>query len=327
MIVYKDVTDIYIQTQRIFWRSLCVTVFVLLLMGILLYHGICKLLHPLMELKRTASAIADGAYGSRSVIRGNDEIAELTKSFNRMAQKVEEHMELMADTNERQRRLLGSLAHELKTPLTAIIGYSDTLLAAKLTQENRQKALYYIASEGKRLARLAEKMTELSGLYEVDGSSMALRPVMVADFLERLKELTQFLAERKKVRLVISCAPKELTLLMEEDLMMSLLMNLVDNACKASSERGVIRVNAGASRIEVQDFGKGIPEEELSHVTQPFYMVNKARAKTAGSVGLGLSLCSEIARLHGASIEIQSKEGEGTCVAVVWGKEETYEDL
>lgn len=326
VIVYKDVTDIYIQTQRIFWRSLCVTVFVLLLMGILLYHGICKLLHPLMELKRTASAIADGAYGSRSVIRGNDEIAELTKSFNRMAQKVEEHMELMADTNERQRRLLGSLAHELKTPLTAIIGYSDTLLAAKLTQENRQKALYYIASEGKRLARLAEKMTELSGLYEVDGSSMALRPVMVADFLERLKELTQFLAERKKVRLVISCAPKELTLLMEEDLMMSLLMNLVDNACKASSERGVIRVNAGASRIEVQDFGKGIPEEELSHVTQPFYMVNKARAKTAGSVGLGLSLCSEIARLHGASIEIQSKEGEGTCVAVVWGKEETYED-
>lgn len=107
---------------------------------------------------------------------------------------------------------------------------------------------------------------------------------------------------------------------------MSLLMNLVDNACKASSERGVIRVNASASRIEVQDFGKGIPEEELSHVTQPFYMVNKARAKTAGSVGLGLSLCSEIARLHGASIEIQSKEGEGTCVAVVWGKEETYED-
>lgn len=327
VIVYKDVTDIYMQTQRVFWRGLCVTASALLITGIWLYHGICTSLRPLMELKRTASAIAGGAYESRAAIRGKDEIAELTKSFNRMAQKVEEHMALLADTNEKQRRLLGSLAHELKTPLTAIIGYSDTLLAARLTQENRQKAFYYIASEGKRLARLAEKMTELSGLYEEDGSSIVLRPVAVDDFLKRLKELTQFLVEQKKVRLVISCVPKELIFSMDEDLMMSLLMNLVDNACKASLEGGTIRVNANADRIEVEDFGKGIPKEELSHVTQPFYMVNKARAKTAGSVGLGLSLCSEIARLHGASIEIQSEEGVGTRVSIVWGKEEGCEDF
>lgn len=323
VIVYKDVTDIYMQTQRVFWRGLCVTAVALLVTGILLYHGICTSLYPLMELMRTAAAIAGGAYESRAAVRGKDEIAELTESFNRMAQKVEEHMALMADTNEKQRRLLGSLAHELKTPLTAIIGYSDTLLAARLTQENRQKALYYIASEGKRLARLAEKMTELSGLYEEDASHIAMHPVAVGDFLKRLKELTQFLAERKKLHLVISCTPKELTVSMDEDLMMSLLMNLTDNACKASPEGGTILVSACMQRIEVQDFGKGIPEEELSHVTQPFYMVNKARAKTAGSVGLGLSLCSEIARLHGASIEIQSEEGVGTRVSIVWSKEET----
>lgn len=327
VIIYKDITEIYMQTQRVFWRGLCVTAAALLFTGILLYHGICTSLRPLMELKRTAAAIADGAYESRAAVRGRDEIAELTKSFNRMAQKVEEHMALMDDTNEKQRRLLGSLAHELKTPLTAIIGYSDTLLAARLTQENRQKALYYIAGEGKRLARLAEKMTELSGLYEEDSRSIAMHPTAVGPFLERLKELTQFLLERKSVHLLISCTPEELTLSMDEDLMMSLLMNLIDNGCKASPEGGTIRVSACAQRIEVEDFGKGIPKEELSHVMQPFYMVNKARAKTAGSVGLGLSLCGEIARLHDASIEIESEEGKGTRVSLVWNKEEAGENF
>lgn len=105
---------------------------------------------------------------------------------------------------------------------------------------------------------------------------------------------------------------------MDADLMMSLLMNLVDNACKASPDRSEIRVIADDHSIVVEDHGKGIPANELGRVTEAFYMVNKSRAKSAGSIGLGLALCSRIARLHEAQLVIESEEGKGTRVSVVW---------
>lgn len=316
LVAYKDVTDIYLRTKRLLLRSIGFLILILLALGTALYQGIYRAVRPMIELKKTAASIADGEYGSRVPVRGKDEIREVTVSFNRMAEKVEEHMEALAAVNEQQRQLLGSLAHELKTPMTAIIGYAGTLLTVRLTEERRERALTYIRSEGKRLARLSEKMLELTGLYESGEGGLDRREVKVAELLQRLADLTSFRLGEKELRLEQSCNPKELVKWLDEDLMLSLLMNLVDNACKASRPGGLIRVEADEEKILVEDFGKGIPPEEVNRVTEAFYMVDKSRARSAGSVGLGLALCQQIAKLHGGRLEIESKVGEGTRVTV-----------
>ncbi len=99
---------------------------------------------------------------------------------------------------------------------------------------------------------------------------------------------------------------------------MSLIMNLIDNAGKATEPGGVIELSAMGNTICVRDYGRGIPGEELDKITQPFYMVDKSRSRKAGGIGLGLALAAEIARLHGARLEFESKPGKGTAAKVVF---------
>ena len=321
VVVYRDVTDIYARTKQLLEQGAMVTVLTLLLAGIFLYGGLYRSLHPLLELNKATEEIAGGAYHSRVHLRRRgartDEIDELAANFDRMAEKVEEHLQSLRETNEKQRRLLGSLSHEMKTPLTAIIGYSETLMTVKLAEKNKIQALTYIHSEGKRLARLSEKMLELTGLYESAEHTLELQEIELRSFLKKLKDLTDFRCQKAGVRMEISCKPGT-TQRIDPDLMMSLLMNLVDNACKASIAGGMIRVTADDRRISVRDDGKGIPPGEIAHVTEAFYMVDKSRAKAAGSVGLGLALCAQIASMHGAVLQIESEEGKGTQISVVF---------
>ena len=313
-IYYKDITEIYQHFERLFYEGILFTLGALLLIGAFLFQGIYRTIRPLVELKKAAAALAGGSYEIRLPVRGKDEIGELTASFNQMAEKIEEHVEKLSAVNETQRQLLGSLAHELKTPMTAIIGYADTLLTLRLSERRREQALQYIGDECRRLSRLSVKMLELTGLYEMGESTIEKKEVEVLPFLEKVKELTFWRLQEKKLSLEISCTPEDLTKTMDQDLMMSLVMNLVDNAVKASKEGRKIWIRADERELSVRDEGKGIPLEDLARVTEAFYMVDKARARSAGSVGLGLAICEEIAMLHGARLSLESEEGKGTCV-------------
>ena len=318
VLYYKDITEIYQRFDKLFLEGLLFTIGALLFIGAFLFHGIYRTIRPLVELKKTAALLADGNYGIRLFVRGKDEIAELTESFNQMAEKIEEHVEKLSAVNETQRQILGSLAHELKTPMTAIIGYADTLLTLRLSERRREQALHYIGDECRRLSRLSVKMLELTGLYEMGESTIEKREVEVLPFLEKVRELTVWNIQEKKISMEISCSPEKLTKVMDPDLMMSLVMNLVDNGGKASKEGGKLWIRADEKELSVRDEGKGIPEEDLERVMEAFYMVDKARARSAGSVGLGLAICEEVAKLHGARLSLESEEGKGTCVHLYW---------
>ena len=110
---------------------------------------------------------------------------------------------------------------------------------------------------------------------------------------------------------------------MDLDLMESLLVNLLDNAIKASEPGSVIELTARGNRISVRDYGKGIPEEEIPKITEAFYMVDKSRSRQAGGIGMGLALCQRIAELHGAVLDIRSALGVGTEISVVFQEETT----
>ena len=255
----------------------------------------------------------DGTDGSSEI----DEYMEKLESLN-AADEIKEQIESLSAVNQAQRQLLGSLAHELKTPMTAIIGYADTLLTVRLSKERQERALTYIGNECRRLSRLSVKMLELTGLYETGESQLTLQEVPVADFLDEAQKLTLYRLQEKNLHLEISCNPENLKKTFDKDLMLSVVTNFIDNAVKASEENSRILLHATNDRLTVQDFGKGIPPEDLSKVTDAFYMVDKSRSRANGSVGLGLSLCQKIADLHGYQMKIESTVGEGTKVSVLW---------
>lgn len=322
VIYYKDITNIYDQTRKLFIKGFFMSLGLFILAGGLMFAGIRRAMLPLMKLKEAAVSIAAGNYGACVPLQGRDEIAQLADSFNHMSAAVQENIDTLTKTNEMQRRLLGSLAHELKTPMTAIIGYADTLLTVRLNEQRRQQALQYIEKECRRLSRLSAKMLELTGLYEERQADIEMKEQRMEELLLNVNELLQFRLLENQNHLKIFCSPSSLSRKMDMDMMTSLLLNLVDNACKASSKGGEIVIRASESEISVQDFGKGIPGDEIEKVTEAFYMVDKSRSRNAGGSGLGLALCREIARLHHAELVIESGEGIGTTVRVVWKKEE-----
>lgn len=112
--------------------------------------------------------------------------------------------------------------------------------------------------------------------------------------------------------------PIDLKKELDTDFMISLLLNLVDNACKASETGGQLFISASTGQIVVEDFGKGIPSEELHRVTEAFYMVDKSRSRREGGAGLGLALCQQIVQLHGWKLRIESTEGQGTRIVILW---------
>ncbi|MCI8550796.1 MAG: HAMP domain-containing histidine kinase [Lachnospiraceae bacterium] len=319
--VFQDVTELYERTKKLILYGAGASGGLLLSIGFLLYRLLYRLFLPLEELKSGAADIAEGKYGGRIPVRRKDEIGDVTASFNCMAQKVEHHVEALREANEKQKQLLGSLAHEMKTPLTAIIGNADLLLTVRLKKEQEEKALSYILNESRRLSRLSEKMLELTGLYENGGMGAVMKEEGLNCLFQRLEASAAFRLKEKGVSLETTVRAEGLSEVMDADLMESLLLNLVDNACKASEPGGNILVSADERGIYVQDFGRGIPEAEIGRVTEAFYMVDKARGRSAGGCGLGLALCSQIARIHGAELLIESREREGTKVSVLWREE------
>lgn len=235
-----------------------------------------------------------------------------------MMRRTVERMEQLQEVAEKQELLMGALSHEMRTPLTSIIGYSDTLRHVKLKEEQKDRALEHINREGKRLEALSGKMLQILGLYQNHAVQMELVPI--CELLTHVCDMEKEQAEKRGVRLEIEYGT--FSMKMDTALMESLLVNLVDNALKATDSGGSIMVKAyeksGKKIFEVADTGRGIPESELGKITDAFYMVDKSRSRKEGGSGLGLALCVKIAEIHGGYLEIESQLGEGTTVRAIF---------
>lgn len=318
IVTYKDVSDVLESNRILFYQAGMLTLVLLLLTGTILFFSLRKIMAPLTKLREAAVSVSEGNYDIQVPAEGDTELAQVGKSFNQMSSKVKEQIECLSTVNHTQRQLMGSLAHELKTPMTSILGYADTLLTVRLQRQQQERALSYISSECRRLSRLSVKMLELTGLYETGEAEFVPVEVQMNQFLEDVKKLVTYRLQEKKICLEIHCNPENLRKTFDPDLMMSAVTNFIDNAVKASDENSKIVLEATQNHLSVQDYGKGIPEEDLKRVTEAFYMVDKSRSRVKGSVGLGLALCQKIADIHGFQLEITSHLGKGTIVSVLW---------
>ncbi len=271
---------------------------------------------PLYKVSKTARALASGQLESRVNPKTHDEIGQLGSDFDHMADRLEDNINELKLSMEQQERFMGSFAHELKTPMTSIIGYADLLRSQTLNAEETQEAANYIFSEGKRLESLSLKLLDLLMLKKQQDIKFV--PI---DMKSMINSLTSHLQPvYRKRNIVLQCRLEPALCMVEPDLFSSLIVNLLDNARKALDNGGNIMILGesvnGNYRIRVIDNGRGMPEEALKHITEAFYRVDKSRSRAQGGVGLGLNLCKEIIELHNGTIAFVSTEGKGTCVTV-----------
>ena len=298
----------------------------LLLCGVLLPLILRKTLKPLRKLTQVSEKIAGGDYGLRSQIQTRDEVGDLSRSFDHMAETVEQKISDLEETARRREMLLGALTHEMKTPMTAIIGFSGSLLSMPLTEEGRLEAAHEINEAAKRTERLSQKMMQLISMQE---NPVVLKKAIDAkELLEKVCTALTPAAKEKQIKLQTKLQTDILT--GDPDLLFSLLTNFTDNAIKASPENTVICLTADTSNglqiVSVIDQGSGIPADQIALVTEPFYRVDKARSRKLGGAGLGLSLCQMIAQAHGGRLEIQSEIGKGTAISMIWPLEEKHHE-
>ena len=269
---------------------------------------------PLRRISRTARQLAAGQTDRRVTVRTDDELGDLAQNFNAMADALEARLRELAAAAQRQKEFTASFAHELKTPLTSVIGYADTLRSRTLPSEMQFEAANAIYTEGKRLERMSFALLDL---FALERSEPSFSRVQTGALAASVQKSCEYRLVRQKQSL--QCDVEEAAVWGEPELLRTLLLNLLDNAHKASPSGAVLqlrgRVVPSGYLFCVIDPGRGIPPEELSRITDPFYMVDKSRARAAGGAGLGLTLCRKIAEVHGSSLRFESVVGEGTRVS------------
>lgn len=317
-LIYKySLRDVYKD-----WREmknllfLCGGVFSLLLSFCLIVL-LDRLFRPLQQIAETSREMTSGDFNGRLPEKGRDEVAAMAHSFNQMAATIKSQIAELEEAARQKQRLVDNFAHELRTPLTAIYGYAEYLQKAAVSEEDKVSSAGYIMSQCRRLSNLSQQLLELSALRE---EGAGLEKIEVDMLFCGVKQTILPKAESRGVAVSFEAKLEELK--GNRDLLESLLINLIDNGIKACDSGGAIRVSAYFQGrrpvLAVADNGRGIPEKAISQIKEPFYRVDKARSRKEGGAGLGLSICEQIAEVHRAQLQIDSKPGRGTVIRIIF---------
>jgi PAS domain S-box-containing protein len=219
-------------------------------------------------------------------------------------------------------RFLASMSHELRTPLNAVLGFSEMIRDQRLGPSASARYREYAADihdSGTHLLSLIDGLLDVSkieaGRYELHEQTIDLRQI-----IERAVRTMQPVATRKQQSIAVALPAARIMLLADEKALYQVLLNLLSNALKFSHPRGIVdlRVAAGAEGIAlaVEDYGVGIPEDQLPHVGTPFFQAHSKITRIAGGTGIGLTVTRSLVELHGGTLTIASRYGEGTCVTI-----------
>lgn len=314
LVTAYDLTGLYRDRNAALMRFLLLEAAVLAAASAVTALLARRLTRPLAVLTDAGAQIAAGDYARRTDLHTGDEIEALSRSFDKMADAVQEKIADLQVDVQRREDFMGAFAHELKTPMTSIIGYADMLRTLQIDPAEQHEAAGAIYHESRRLEALSYKLLSLLSLSD---ERLELAPVDLTDLWPRL---------RMACPQVPLLTPQGGAVVHgDADLLLDLLCNLVQNAAKASPAGmpvTVLLADAGDTvALTVQDHGCGIPADKLARVTEPFYMVDKSRARKQGGSGMGLALCQRIAAVHGGTLQISSQVGVGTAVTVTLPKE------
>ena len=311
IVVATDITAVLAQRQQMTQIFMQVYFITLALSMVVIFVLSAFITGPIKRMNKAAALIARGRYNARLPVDSHDEIGALSASFNQMAAAVEDKMHEIIQNAQQKEDFVANFAHELKTPLTSVIGYADMLYQKDLDHHQVRDAAWYILNEGLRLEALSLKLMELIVLNKQD---FILESISSEDLLGDISGSLMPMLEEKNIKLKVNIQPGYI--MVEYDLFKTLLFNLIDNATKAGCRAIEIEGKQAPEQYEISviDNGRGMAMEELARITEAFYTVDKSRARKQHGVGLGLSLADRIAGIHGSSLKFESAEGVGTIV-------------
>ena len=280
---------------------------------------------PIRQMQETAQQIAKGDFGKKVRIKSRDELGELAKSFNTMADELQHQMENLKRMDRMRTDFVANVSHELKTPLTLIRGYIETL--EDRAMDDKKAATKFISIIKEHADRLANIVNDLLSLSELELSDDSVHKTEF-DLKEIIDEISlgfgRALADKKQM-LTVSSQGGDLTIRADHDKIEQVFVNLIDNAVKYTKESGCIELSLVELDREVcvtvQDNGIGIPREHRERIFERFYRVDKARSRDLGGTGLGLSIAKHIVLAHNGKISIESEFNKGTKISVILPKE------
>ena len=310
-----DITVVY-DELAVQTRNMLITNAVTLgVLGVVLFLLSAFITRPIKALSKSAERIAAGNYNEQVIIHGNDEVAVLADKFNLMSESIARNIQRLEEYGKSRDTFVANFSHEMKTPMTSIIGYAE-ILCGQCDEDTRTESAAYIRSEGKRLEALSQRLLTLLKLKQ---SELKLLPTPIAPLIDEVIISTRPICTKSGVTLTVSEYPKSAAF--DKDLIETLLINLINNACNADSQNVIINFEQidGKCRVSVSDNGCGIPKDDLTKITDEFYRADKSRKNTGDNFGLGLTICKEIARLHTSELIIESEQEKGTTVTFYLG--------
>ena len=285
------------------------SLWVMLAAVIAVYFITERIIHPLRTMTTASKKFAKGDFETRVAVYGEDEVAELGRAFNNMAESLQ-NLEKMRNS------FLASVSHDLRTPMTTISGFIDGITSGAIPPEKHDYYLGIISAEVHRLSRLVSQLLDVSRLESGD------RKFNFADF--DVAEVARIILisfeqkiESKKLDVEFDSEEDKMIAYADKDAIYQVVYNLCHNAIKFSRDGGkfairIFRVDSGKIQISVFDEGQTIPKEDICMVFERFYKIDKSRGLDKSGVGLGLYICKTIIDAHGEKIYVESKEGVGT---------------
>lgn len=310
---YHNIEDVFLNRYHQYQIFSILMIIIFIVNAVVIMILSWWLSSPIKKLSIATKKLTDHQYDVDIPIHQKDEIGMLSQDFLNMAKQTESYIEQLKDYNQRQEMFIGNFTHELKTPLTSIIGYADMLRSKKMSEEELVLSANQIVSEGKRLEAISRKLMDLIVLKKHD---FVFNYINSVDFFESVFDTVRPILENRNIQLESHI--EEYPLYIEIDLMKTVCLNIIDNAKNAIEKDGKITITAQKEDdhyiIKIKDTGKGISQEDIHKITQAFYMVDKSRTREHGGAGLGLAIVKEVMNLHQGDIDFESELNKGTTV-------------
>jgi len=295
-------------------RSLLITVFFTGVIGLILFAFLTR---PLRQMNEVVKNFKNGQYKDRVPFKGNDEFSELGASFNAMADTIENNIEELKETDRLRRELVANVSHDLRSPLATLKGYVETLQMKneKLNSSERHNYLDILIDTINGLEKLVEDLFELSKL-DAKQVKAQFEPFAIKDLIYDVIMKFRPKAERKNIKIDADIPDRMPQVFADVGLIERVLSNLIENSIRYTPENGSVKISVVNEnrhvRVKVSDTGQGIEEDQIPHIFERFYRVEKSRAGNTGGSGLGLAIANKIMEVHNSKIEVKSKIDAGS---------------
>ncbi len=270
------------------------------------------IIKPIRQITNATKQVAKGDFNVKLELKRNDEIGELAENFNKMVKELNNNEYL-------SKEFISNVSHEFKTPIASIQGFAKLLKDDKTTEEEKTEYLDIIIEETDRLANLSNNIQKLSRLENKDIVKLEDKIILDEQIRKCILMFNQKLDEKN---INITMDEKNLKVISNEELLQQVWINLINNAIKYTPENGQIEVKLEEEEkyviVEIKDSGIGIDEKKQKRIFEKFYQVDSSHA-TEGN-GLGLAIVKKIVELHGGTISVESKVGEGSSFKVKLSK-------